>query len=145
MTANVAQYIDSKDIVFKLNNGSSLIDISANITGHSFPSEWKTSEITVYGSVGMQYAPSIDATTFTLDLLFNQATTSGTQTVVGAMHAAKAMRAFEFYPAGTATGNTKISGNCWCPKYEIVGKVGTAQLIKAEFKVDNGVTYGTAS
>ena len=139
MTVNLASYIDSKDIYVKFNGAN----ISASVVGSSFCSEWKINEVTTYGSVGARYAPSIDISTFTLDLLFNQTTTTGTQTVVGAAHIAKSLCPFEVGPAGTGSGNANISGNAWVPKYDIIGKAGSAQMVKAEFKVDNGVTVTT--
>ena len=49
MTANTAIYVDSKDFVFKLNDGSTLQDLSADIVSHDFTSKIKLNDITTYG------------------------------------------------------------------------------------------------
>ena len=139
MTANVAIYVDSRDFYLKYNSS----DVSANVRDHSVPAEWKYNDITTYGSLGMRYGKSIDVTTFTVTFLFNQVATTGTQTVVGAAWYAGTLAPFEMGPAGTASSNTKVTGNAYCTKYELIGKAGDAQTVKAEFKVDNALTFAT--
>ncbi len=146
MVANTAQYIDSKDAYFKFNSQ----DMSTHVVGHHIKLEYKLNDITAYGSVGFRGAPSLDISTISMDLLFNQVATTGTQTVLGAAWYAqvagtKVIYAFELGPAGSVAGNTKYSGNAWVHVFEEIGKVGEAQLVHAEFKVDNGVTVGQYS
>lgn len=143
---------DSRVSIFKLNDGTALRDISNSISSATFPATWKLNDVTTYGSVGFRGKPSLDDTKFTLDMIWNQVTNVGTQPAVGAGHYAQGpvgntanARAFEYYPAGTTSGNLNISGNCWCPHYEITGKVGNAIAVRAEFVVENGVTFGSAS
>ena len=138
-------FFDSKVSVFKLNDVSTAQDISANIVNLDFTNAFKINDVTTYGSTGVKSALSIDESKFSMDLIFNQVTTTGSQTVVGAMWYAKATRAFEYYPVGTTSGNLKISGNCQCTNYQITGKVGDSIRVKADFVVNNGVTFGTAS
>ena len=143
---------DSRVSVFKINDGTTLRDISASITGATFPTTWKINDITTYGSVGFRGKPSIDDSKFTLDLIWNQVTNVGSQPVIGVMHYAQGpvgnstnSRAFEYYPAGTTAGNLNITGNCWCPHYEINGRVGNAIAIRADFVAENGVNFGVAA
>ncbi len=136
---------DARLSVFKLNDGSSLQDISASIANIDFGNKFKDNEVTTYGKVGVVPSVSLDATEFDIDFVWNQLTTTGVQTVVGAMYAAKATRAFEYYPAGSTSGNLKLSGSCVCTDYPISGKVEDSVRIRAHFKVSNGVTFGSAS
>ncbi len=145
MVADVTSIkFDAKSSIFKLNDGSQLRDISPYIANIVFSNRFKKFETNTYGSLGVRPNLSLDETTFTIDMVFNQVTTVGTHTVVGAMYAAKATRAFEYYPAGVDAGNLKLSGNCKCTTYPLEGQVEDAVRIKAEFSVDNGVTFGTA-
>jgi hypothetical protein len=142
----VSTYFDSRVSVFLLaNTASTNTDISANITNCEFPDSWKNNVITTYGSVGERYGPSINDTKFTLEMVWNQLTTTGTDVVVQPMHYAKSLKAFAYYPAGTTAGNLKISGNCYCPTYRFMGRVGNYVAIRAEFEVDNGTTFGAAT
>lgn len=149
---NTALAFDSRVSIFKLNDGSTIRDISNSVTGVTFPATWKANDITTYGKVGVVYKPSLDDSKFTLDMIWNQVANTGSQNVVGSMHYAQGpvgnttnTRAFEYYPAGATAGNLNITGNCWCPHYEIIGKVGNALAVRAELLVDNGVTFGAAA
>jgi len=53
---------------------------------------------------------------------------------------------FVIAPAGNVagSGNTIITGNCYAPKFTLVGKVGNAITFKVEFKVDGGVIISAA-
>ena len=138
MTAILTQSIDVKNCNISING----IDISANVVKVTFPASWVNSDVTAFGSVGRRYSPGIDETKFTIEMMFNQVAVSGTQTVVGAVHAAKTTVPFSFFPATNTVGNTVISGNCSIPKYEITSQVGNIVKVTAECWVDNGLTYG---
>lgn len=146
MAADVTSIsFDARLSVFKLNDGSSLQDISAYIGNMDFGAKFKVNDLTTYGSVGSKPKPGLDDSDFTVDLVWNQVTTTGVQTVVGAMFAAKASRSFEYYPAGVTAGNVKLSGTCVCTDFPVSGKVEDVVRVKAQFKVYNGVTWGVAS
>ena len=147
---NVSPYIDSKEFVFYLWDGAGLQDLSASIIDHDFPSEWKINDVTTYGKNGTTWAPSIEQSTFSLTMLWNQVASIGSQTVVGKIHYGQKMAnatytavSFQCYPAGIGGGNLKITGNCWIPKYEFIGKVGDRQTVKVDFKVDGVLTFAT--
>ena len=137
MTAIVTQSIDGQLAGLEIN----AVNISPSVTKVTFPSKWIDNEITTFGSLGRRYAPGIDETKFTVEMLFNQVATNGSHTVVGAVHNAKTTVAFSFFPAGNTSGQTKINGNCSIPEYEIVAQVGTYTRAVAVCYVDNGVTY----
>ena len=135
---------DARLSVFKLNDGSSLQDLSASIANIEFTNKFREIDITTYGKVGDVPGVTLDAAEFIIDFVWNQLTTTGVSTVVGAMYAAKATRAFEYYPAGTTSGNDKLSGSCVCLEFPFNGKVEDAVRVRARFKVSNGVTFGSA-
>ena len=139
MPAITTQSIDSSLSALVLNS----VDVSTDIIKTTFPSKWINNDITTFGSVGRRYNPGIDETKFTIEFLFNQVAVSGSQTVIGAVHAAKTTVPFAFYPAGNTSGQTKISGNCSIPEYEITAQTGTFVKATATIYVDNGVTFGT--
>jgi hypothetical protein len=146
LVADQTNYFDSEKSVFKVNDGSSLRDLSPYVKElRGLPGQFKVNDITTFGSVGERPGPSIYVNHFTVEFLFNMVTSVGVHTVLATMHSAKALRAFEFYPAGSGTtGNAKFSGSAYCPVYEIVSRVGDYVQVHAEFHVDNGVTIGTA-
>jgi len=146
MAADVTSLkFDAKLSIFELNDGSQLRDISPYIANIDFGNKFKVNDVTTYGSLGTRPSLSLDDSDFTIDLVWNQVTTTGVQTVVGAMYAAKATRAFAYYPAGKTAGNTKLSGNCMCSDFPFSGKVEDAVRTKAKFLVDNAVTFGVAT
>ena len=139
MTAIVTQSVDVQSCDLSINS----VDISPDVIKVTFPSTWINNDITSFGSVGRRYGPGIDETKFTVEMMFNQVVTTGSHTVVGAVHAAKTTVPFIFYPVTSGSGNTKIMGNCSIPKYEITAQVGTFVKVVAECWVDNGVTFTT--
>jgi hypothetical protein len=141
MTAITTQSIDSYNSALSVNSQ----DITPAIIKVSFPSTWIANDITAFGSTGRRYGKGIDETTFTIDAMFNQVATTGSYTVLEALHAGTVIATFSFYPAGSGASNAKISGNLWVHKFEVVSQVGTFVRINAECLVDNGVSYGTAT
>ncbi len=145
LVADQNTYFDSEKSIFKLNDGSQLRDLSAYVKElRGLPGQFKVNDITTFGSVGERPGPSIYVNHFTVEFLFNMVTSVGVHTVLAALHSSKALRAFEYYPAGTTAGNAKFSGSAYMPVYEIISRVGDQVMVHAEFHVDNGVTIGTA-
>lgn len=135
---------DAVNSILKINDGSQLRDLSPHISNIDFGPRWGEKDLTTYGSSGKKPAESRDESIFTVDFIWNQYTDTGVEEVVGAMWYAKATRAFEYYPAGTTSGNTKWSGNCKCMEYSLMGKVEDSIRVRARFAVHDGLTRGTA-
>ena len=145
LVADQDTYFDAEVSVLKVNDGSSLQILSPYVKElRGLPGQYKMNDITTWGSVGERPWPSILVVHFSVEFLFNMVTSVGVHTVLNAMWVAKALRAFEYYPAGTTTGNSKISGNVYLPVYEITSRVGDYIAVHAEFHADNGVTSSTA-
>ena len=145
MVADQDTFFDAKVTVFKINDGSQLRDLSAYIKeSRGLPGQFKMNDITTYGSVGERPGPSIFVVHFSVEFVFNMVTSVGVHSVLSAIHSGKALRAFEYYPAGTTTGNPKFSGSVYLPVYEITSRVGDYVTAHAEFHADNGIDQGTA-
>lgn len=145
LIADQNTFFDSKVSVFKLNDGSTLQDLSTYCKETSgLPGEIKMNDVTTFGSIGERPGPSIYIGHFSVKFVFNMITTTGLHTIIGGMWTNKALRAFEYYPAGITTGNTKISGSCYLAKPPITSRVGDYVVMDCEFWVDNGATWGTA-
>ncbi len=145
MTIITTFYVDSGGVVFKLNNGSSLIDISPNIVSSRWPLKFILNDISTFGVLGVTHGLSIEDSGFTLNLIFNQVATTGSDTIVGAMYAAKATRAFESYPVGVTSGNRKMAGNCICETYEIIAVTKKHVEATATFVVEGLTTWSFVS
>ncbi len=144
MAVDQSVSFDSGVSIFKVNDGSQLRDLSPYVVELKLEATFKTNDVGGWGAVGDRPAASIKAKRLIGELNFNMVTDVGVETVLGAMHDAKALRAFEFYPAGTTTGHTKYSGNALLPVYHITNKYKNSLTVHVEFEVDNGGTRGTA-
>ncbi len=143
--ADTNQFFDSRVSVFKLNDGSTLQDMSSHLKElRGLPGQIKMNDVTAFGSVGERPGPSIYIAHFTAVYMFNMVATTGVWTVISGMYSSKSLRAFEYYPAGSTTGNPKFSGSCYLANAPIVSRVGEIVTVEVEFQVDNGVTVGTA-
>jgi hypothetical protein len=145
MVADQNVYFDAKVSIFKINDGSQLRDISPYVLElKGLPGQFTVNDITTWGSLGERPGPGIFVAHFTMELLFNMITSVGVWTALNTMFSAQALRAFEYYPAGTTVGNAKISGSAYMPVFEITGRVRNEVNVHAEFHVDNAPTLGTA-
>lgn len=140
MVDTTSRYFDSKQSVFKLNDGSTLQDLSDSVKEvRGLPGNVKMNDVTAFGSSGERPAPSILINHFTVDFMYNRITTTGTWPLLSAMWSAKALRAFEYWPAGTGEV-AKVSGSAYLAVLETVSRVGDWVTVHAEFHADNGVT-----
>ncbi len=140
MVDTTSRSFDSKVSVFKLNDGSTLQDISDSIKEvKGLPGQVKMNDVTAFGSVGERPAPSIQINHFAVEGMYNRITTTGAWPIISAMWAAKASRAFEYWPGGTGEV-AKSSGTAYLAVLEQVSRVGDWVTFHAEFHCDNGVT-----
>ncbi len=145
MVASQSRRFQSGVSIFKLNDGSQLRDISPYIQSFDgLPGEKPTSNSTTWGSSGKRPGLHPQENKITMKLLFNMVTDVGVNTVLEALWDNETLAAFEFYPAGTAAGNLKITGSAYLTLYKIASSMGDDVLVNAELEVDNGVTTTTA-
>ena len=114
-------------------------DISAYITDTTgLPGKRDLADVTAFGSVGRRWKPSLENSEFTLNVLYSEDATYGTNTTVGLLRTTSTVCPFKFYPNGTAA--QCISGNCWVDDFSTISKVGDAVKATIHFKSDNGIT-----
>jgi hypothetical protein len=102
------------------------------------PGKRDMSDVTTFGSIGHRWKPSLQNAEFSLEVMYSEDTTYGSNTTFGFLRAMTSTATFHFYPAATTAQS--ISGNCWLDDYSITGKVGNAVTAKVHFKADNGIT-----
>jgi hypothetical protein len=114
MATIVTQSIDGQLSGLEINN----VVVSPSVQKLTFPGKWINNDVTAFGSVGRRYAPGIDETKFTIEMLWNRVATN-------------------------SNGQLKINGLCSIPEYDITAQVGTYVKAVAVCYVDNGVTFST--
>ena len=114
-------------------------DISSYITQISgLPGKRDLSDVTTFGSIGHRFKSSLQNAEFSIDVLYSEDGTYGTNLVFGYLRTSVSTSAFQYWPNGTTGGC--IYGNLWVDDYAAVSKVGDAVKATIHCKVDNGVT-----
>lgn len=134
-------YSHGSKAALKVNDGSSLRDLSPYLTSVSFPKSIDTAEVTTLADTAKEYIIGLSDATISADGIYDPtldgwlASIAGTSSVTGL--------AFEYSPQGTTAGNVKYSGNCFLTSYEIGTAVDGAASVTIEFQVTGAVTKGT--
>lgn len=124
-----------KDAVFKItDSGSTLRDISTVLSSVTLSRAADTAETSALGTSAKTYIPGLTDATIKIDGMAD-VTTSGY--LEGILASSKA---FEFYPAGTAAGAVKYTGNAILTSFESAAEIGGAVTVSGEFQVTGGVT-----
>lgn len=122
--------------VMKLaDSGSTLRDISTYLTGDGLQRTSDLVDVTTFQATSKSYIAGWKDGKIPLAGFWDP-TVDGYLSGVYAGTAG----AFEFYPAGTASGNVKYSGSAICPTYEINSDIGDANKFTAELQVIGDVT-----
>lgn len=134
---------DSEVSVFKITDtGSTLRDITDYVVAvDGLPGPRELNEATTLNQSGRKWHPTLQNVPFTLELVYSEDASVGTDTVLGPLRTYTSAVAFEYYPAG-ATG-VKYSGNAWVRNYQVTTRVGTLVLARCELQVDGTVTRTT--
>jgi len=139
------QPFDSQQSVFQITDtGATLRDISAYITGiDGLPGRRELAEATILASTGRQWYPIVQSATITLELLWSDDASVGSDTVLGPLRTHDAAVAFDYGPEGKSGGDIKYSGNLWVDEFTNVSRVGDLIKSRCVLQVDNGITRGT--
>jgi hypothetical protein len=119
-------------------SGANETEISDYIIDMTFNNDRDLSDVTTFGSVGHRWKASLQNAEFTINLLYSEDTTYGTNTTFGFIRAMTSTATFSYYPGATTAESYK--GNCWVDKMGVNSKVGDAVKASIHGKVDNGVT-----
>lgn len=125
--------------LFVADSASTSQDISAYVKSvEGLPGPRNLNDVTTFGSVGHRWSPGLQDNTVTIELVYSEDATTGSNTVFSPIRTATTSKAFIWYPSGS-TG-AAFSGNLWVETYEITSRIGNAVMAKVTARVDNGVT-----
>lgn len=137
-------FTHGKDAHFSLANASGTVQNLSTYTDSvsGLPAARQFSEVTAFGDEGVRNIPGLQNVTFSASGSFDS-TTSGPHDVLNSLRTATSTASFEYGPEGNASGNVKISGQCWLSSYTVDASVSDKVPWSAEFQVDGTVTVGT--
>lgn len=124
--------------VFKLDNGAgSLVDISAYLTKVDEKFTQAAYDTTTLGSTAKSFIPGLTESDISFDGIWDPTVDAVIATDIGK----STTTSFEYYPAGTGTGNVKYNGECVVtgydgPKNDVNGNV----TLSGNAKVTGAVT-----
>ena len=130
-------FAHGKCAVFKINDGSTLRDISDVVNSSALSRSAETAEVTALGNNSKAYIPGLKDATISIEGMADVTTSGYLNGVLGVS------TAWEFYPAGTAAGQVKYSGNGILTSLETSAEVGGAVSISGEVQVTGDVTRAT--
>lgn len=128
--------------VLKLTSGGTLRDISSYVTSTGLQTEIDKAETTGLGSTVKGYIAGLPDVSIPIEGIYDP-TTDGYLYTVFSAGVGSGGTAFEYYPAGTASGQVKYSGTAIMTKYEIKTDVGDANQISAELQINGALTRAT--
>lgn len=128
-----------KNAVFKLHNGTSLIDLSAYLDNIDMAKTADTHESTTFGDSSKEYLGGLKDGTFSLSGKFDPAADACLDLGIGEI------RAFEYYPEGNSSGKVKYTGNAIVTEYSGNSPVGDLNTASASLQVTGGITRSTVS
>ena len=131
-------FTHGKDAVFKITDaGATLRDISTVLSSVTLSREVDTAETSALGTSAKTYIPGLNDATISIEGMADVTTSGYLEGILGTT------KAFEFYPAGTAAGQVKYSGNAILTSFESAAEIGGAVTVSGEFQVTGGVTRAT--
>lgn len=128
-----------KNGVFKINDTTSLRDISQYVTKVDVKRNKDTADVSALGNSSKAYVAGMRDAQISVDALWDP-------TLIGFLNTIwnqDAATAFEWDPAGVTTGQPKLTGNCILTDYEPSGDTGSAVTVSITLQVTGGVTDGT--
>lgn len=138
-------FFDSSISIFQITDtGSTLRDISPYIVSiDGLPGPREFGDVTVLGDGGHKWNPTLENVSVTLELLWSDDASVGSDTVLGPLRSHTAAVAFDYGPEGKTAGDIKYSGNAWVEDYSIVSRVGNMVTARCVLRVNGTVTRGT--
>jgi hypothetical protein len=127
-------FAHGKSAVFKINDGSTLRDISNVVNSSGLSRSAETAEVTALGNASKAYIPGLKDATVSLDGYADVTVTGYLDGILGTT------TTWEFYPAGTAVGQVKYSGSGILTSLDTTSEVGGAVSVTGELQVTGDVT-----
>ena len=123
--------------------------ISEAITSIDFPGTVDMAEVSGMGDAAKEYLPGLADGTITITGNWEDAATTGADTVLGALFDANGELTaggsldFMYGPEGAESTDIKYSGKCFMTGYSQSSPLGGAVTFTATFQVTGAVTRGT--
>lgn len=130
-------FAHGKSAVFKVNDGTTLRDISNVVNSSSLSRSAETAEVTALGDASKAYIPGLKDATVSVEGYADVTTSGYLDGILGVSVA------WEFYPAGNAAGEVKYAGNAILTSLEYGAEVGGAVTVSGEMQVTGDVTRTT--
>lgn len=130
-------FAHGKSAVFKINDGTTMQDISNVVNSSSLSRSAETAEVTALGNSSKAYIPGLKDATVSLEGMADVTTSGYLDGILGTE------TTWEFYPAGTSAGEVKYSGSGILTSLETSAEVGGAVSISGEVQVTGDVTRTT--
>jgi len=137
---------DSGQSVFQITDVSpgQLRDITPYIvTIDGLPGPRELAEATSLNDDGRKFYPTLENVVITLELLWSDDGSVGSDTVIGPLRTHTAAVAFDYGPEGKTQGDIKYSGNAWVRNYQILSRVGQMITARCELQVNGTVSRTT--
>lgn len=129
-----------KEAVFKVaDSGATLRDVSNVLNTATLSREVDTAEVSALGDDDKSYIPGLRDATVSVEGMADVTTSGYFDGILGAT------TTFEFYPAGTASGQVKYSGSCILTSFETGAELGGAVTVSGEFQITGGITRTVVS
>ena len=131
---------EGKSTALKLDEASaSLTDISAKLTSVDFPEAIAALKTTTFGENSETYILGLKNATFSISGIWDATIELHLRGIYG--HATS--KTFEYGPAGSTAGLTKLTGECWLTSYRRSNPVDGVVTFTADFQCTDDVTAST--
>jgi hypothetical protein len=137
--------VDSQQSVFQITDtGAQLRDITPYVVSiDGLPGPRELAEATTLNDTGRKFYPTLENVVITLELLWSDDASVGSDTVLGPLRTHNAAVAFDYGPEGKSVGDIKYSGDAWVRNYQITSRVGNMVTSRCELQVNGTITRGT--
>ena len=137
---------DSQLSVFQITDVSpgTLRDITPYIVAiDGLPGPRELAEATTLNDSSRRYHPTLENAVITLELLWSDDASVGSDTVLGPLRTHSAAVAFDYGPEGKTGGDVKYSGSAWVRDYRILSRVGNMITARCELQCDTIIARTT--
>ena len=134
-----------KDASFKLEDsaGTTLRDLSSNLTNIAFSRQNDTHDTTAFGAEGHTFITGLTNGKVTLTGWTDYTATTGTMTVIDSLVGLDTVTmSFEFGPHGSTTGLPKYTGECILESLDVSDPVADLVSFVAVLQISGAVTKG---
>lgn len=135
-----------KDIYFAVeDSAASTLRAITGVKSVSFKQSNELADATIIGDEGRKWKQGLTSGTITISGLWDDAASTGSETVLQSLVGIEVTTGFEYGPEGNVSTSHKKSGECVLADYETNSDVGDMVLFTATLNIHGDVTIGTFS